>query len=82
MRQRATRVNPSEETIRIGPLGIRFLPAPGGNVPGEPVIPRHGQGETKMIPNGYLAAMPWAPRQVSPFAGPDPCFRSGSKIYL
>jgi len=25
MQQRATRVNPSEETIKIGPLGIRFL---------------------------------------------------------
>jgi quercetin dioxygenase-like cupin family protein len=25
MQRRATRVNPSEETIRIGPLGIRFL---------------------------------------------------------
>jgi quercetin dioxygenase-like cupin family protein len=25
MQERATRVNPSEETIRIGPLGIRFL---------------------------------------------------------
>src|ERR1700726_3643728 len=25
MRQPTTRVNPSEETIRIGPLGIRFL---------------------------------------------------------
>jgi quercetin dioxygenase-like cupin family protein len=25
MPQRATRVNPSEETIQIGPLGIRFL---------------------------------------------------------
>jgi quercetin dioxygenase-like cupin family protein len=25
MEQRATRVNPSEETIEIGPLGIRFL---------------------------------------------------------
>lgn len=25
MQQRTTRVNPSEETIKIGPLGIRFL---------------------------------------------------------
>ena len=25
MEQRATKVNPSEETIKIGPLGIRFL---------------------------------------------------------
>ena len=25
MQQRTNRVNPSEETIRIGPLGIRFL---------------------------------------------------------
>jgi len=25
MEQRTTRVNPSEETIKIGPLGIRFL---------------------------------------------------------
>jgi quercetin dioxygenase-like cupin family protein len=25
MEQRSTRVNPSEETIKIGPLGIRFL---------------------------------------------------------
>lgn len=25
MHQRTTRVNPSEETIKIGPLGIRFL---------------------------------------------------------
>lgn len=25
MQQRATKVNPSEETIKIGPLGIRFL---------------------------------------------------------
>ena len=25
MPQRTTRVNPSEETIKIGPLGIRFL---------------------------------------------------------
>ena len=25
MQQRATRVNASEETIKIGPLGIRFL---------------------------------------------------------
>jgi quercetin dioxygenase-like cupin family protein len=25
MQQQATRVNPSEETIKIGPLGIRFL---------------------------------------------------------
>ena len=27
MQQRTTRVNPSEETIKIGPLGIRFLVA-------------------------------------------------------
>lgn len=25
MQQHTTRVNPSEETIKIGPLGIRFL---------------------------------------------------------
>ena len=25
MQQRTTRLNPSEETIKIGPLGIRFL---------------------------------------------------------
>ena len=25
MQQRLTQVNPSEETIKIGPLGIRFL---------------------------------------------------------
>ncbi len=25
MQQRTTRVNPSEETIKVGPLGIRFL---------------------------------------------------------
>ena len=51
MQQHTTRVNPSEETIRIGPLGIRFL------VPGE-----DSQGSVSVfeirVPAGQTLAAP------------------------
>ena len=34
MQQRTARVNPSEETIKIGPLGIRFLLTGEASLPG------------------------------------------------
>ena len=85
MNQRTIRVNPSEETIKIGPLGIRFLITGNDSngsvsvfeviVPaGQKLIaPAHMNDAYEEILYGIEGVLTWtvdgAPIEVGPWAG-------------